>query len=220
MKNTWKKIISAALALVMLMSLAACGGNGGDEQTDNGDLSWLNTDGSLPIVKEGTEKTLKIAVQMYSDSGEAESQWFYQFVENEMNINLEVQKISGSEQISLMLADGDLPDIIIGGGFGTADLMNAGSVEGMFADLAPYITETGTPNLYKLFNAHPEYKAAVADTEGHIWSLGYINNTADRGQISRAFINYEWLEDAGLETPATLDEFVDMLRALRSVAVM
>lgn len=215
MKNTWKKIISAALALVMLMSLAACGGNGGDEQTDNGDLSWLNTDGSLPIVKEGTEKTLKIAVQMYSDSGEAESQWFYQFVENEMNINLEVQKISGSEQISLMLADGDLPDIIIGGGFGTADLMNAGSVEGMFADLAPYITETGTPNLYKLFNAHPEYKAAVADTEGHIWSLGYINNTADRGQISRAFINYEWLEDAGLETPATLDEFVDMLRAFK-----
>ena len=215
MKNIWKKIISAALALVMLMSLAACGGNGGDEQTDNGDLSWLNTDGSLPIVKEGTEKTLKIAVQMYSDSGEAESQWFYQFVENEMNINLEVQKISGSEQISLMLADGDLPDIIIGGGFGTADLMNAGSVEGMFADLAPYITETGTPNLYKLFNAHPEYKAAVADTEGHIWSLGYINNTADRGQISRAFINYEWLEDAGLETPATLDEFVDMLRAFK-----
>ena len=36
MKNTWKKIISAALALVMLMSLAACGGNGGDEQTDAG----------------------------------------------------------------------------------------------------------------------------------------------------------------------------------------
>ena len=215
MKKTWKIMISLALAIVMLMSMTACGGDGSGSQTDNGDLSWLNTDGSLPIVKEGTEKTLKIAVQMYSDSGDADSQWFYQFVENEMNINLEIQKISSSEQISLMLADGDLPDIIIGGGFGAADLMNIGSVEGMFADLAPYITETGTPNLYKLFADHPEYKAAVADTEGHIWSLGYINDTADRGQISRAFINYEWLEDAGLDTPATLDEFVDMLRAFK-----
>lgn len=216
MKMNWKKILSALLAVVMLLSLAACGnGNNGGTQSGDDNLDWLNTDGTLPIVKEGTEKTLKIAIQMYSDSGDAETQWFYQFVENEMNINLEIIKLSGSEQISLMLADGDLPDIIIGGGFGTADLMSIGAVEGMFADLAPYITEKGTPNLYNLFNQHPEYKAAVADTEGHIWSLGYINDTADRGQISRAFINYDWLEDAGLDTPATLDEFVEMLRAFK-----
>lgn len=217
MKQIMKRLICVSLVAIMLLTcfagckqrqMAAAGPN--PEAYDA-----LNTDGTLPIVKEGYEKTLKIGIQMYSDSGDAESQWFYQFIEKEMNINLEVIKISGSEQISLMLADGDLPDIIIGGGFGTADLMNLGAVENMFADLAPYITETATPNLYKLFTEHPEYKAAISDKEGHIWSLGYINDPTDRGQISRAFINYKWLEDAGLQTPATLDEFVEMLRAFK-----
>lgn len=216
MKKNVKRIVSVILASVMLLGMTACKPKNAASTGPRADAyEYLNTDGSLPIVKEGYEKTLKIAIQMYSDSGEAESQWFYQFIENEMNINLEIQKISGSEQISLLLADGDLPDIIIGGGFGTADLMNIGGVEGMFADLAPYITESGTPNLYKLFNENPEYKAAVSDKDGHIWSLGYINDTTDRGQISRAFINYKWLEDAGMATPATLDEFVDMLRAFK-----
>ena len=215
MKKTVKRIFAAALAVLMLLGMTACKPNEDSKPSGPRELDWLNTDGTLPIVKEGVEKTLKIAITMYSDSGDADSQWFYQFIEKEMNINLEVTKISGSEQVSLMLADGDLPDIIIGGGFGTADLMNLGAVEEMFADLAPYITEKGTPNLYKLFNENPQYKAAVADQDGHIWSLGYINDTTDRGQISRAFINYEWLEDAGLETPKTLDEFVNMLHAFK-----
>ena len=214
MKKMMKQILALVLSVFILMSCAACGET--NTPGSSADASeYLNTDGSLPIVKEGYEKTLKVAIRMYSDSGEPDSQWFYQFVKNEMNINLEVQKVSGSEQISLLLVDGDLPDIIIGGGFGTADLMSSGANEGLFADLAPYITETGTPNLYKLFNENPEYREAVSDRDGHIWSLGYINDTRDRGQISRAFINYEWLEDAGLETPATLDEFVDMLRAFK-----
>lgn len=215
MKEVFKRILCVMMVAVLLLSMAACGGSG--DQTGSNDVGdWLNTDGSLPIVKEGVEKTLTVAIhQMYSDSGDPETQWFYQFIEEEMNINLEVQKISSSEQLSLMLADGDLPDVIIGGGFGTADLMYYGQNEGYFADLAPYITETGTPNLHKLFSEHPEYKTAISDTEGHVWSLGYINNTADRGQISRAFINYEWLEDAALATPATLDEFLNMLREFK-----
>ena len=72
-KKTLKKIVSLVLAVVMLMSLVACGGDSKKQNGDKGNLDWLNTDGTLPIVKEGTEKTLKIAVVMYSDSGDAES---------------------------------------------------------------------------------------------------------------------------------------------------
>lgn len=218
MKKKWSRFISILLVLVMVLSMTACGGK---ETSDNDnrpkDLSWLNTDGTLPIVKEGTEQTLKIAIQMYSDSGEPDTQWFYKFIEEEMNINLEITKISsGAEQLTLMLADGDLPDIIIGAGLDTAALMRYGADEKMFADLAPYITEKLTPNLYKLYEEHPEYKEAVQDKDGHIWSLGYINDTTDRGQISRAFINYDWLEDAGLSTPENVKEFVNMLKKFKS----
>ncbi|MBR4768573.1 MAG: extracellular solute-binding protein [Lachnospiraceae bacterium] len=230
----WVRIIAGLSALLMILaSLAACGGETASEsatekpsgskeapteETGNDLPAWLNTDGTLPIVKEGTKKTLKVAIQMYADSGDPESQWFYQFIEREMNIHLEVQKFTAgntSETLSLMFADGDLPDIIIGGGFGTSSLMNYGAQEGLLLDLAPYITKDLTPNLYKLYEEHPEYREAVEDEDGRVWSLGYINDTSDRGQISRAFINYDWLEAAGLKTPKTLDEFVDMLRAFK-----
>ena len=215
-----KRIISIILATVLVFGLTACGGVGGNKATgpkNLDELDWLNTGGILPIVKEGTEKTLKVAILMHSDAGTPDSQWFYQFIVNEMNINLEVTKISsGAEQITLMFADGDLPDIVIGAGLDTGALMRYGADEELLADLAPYITPELTPNLYKLYSEHPEYKEAVADSEGHIWSLGYINDTTDRGQISRAFINYNWLEEYGLSTPATVDEFVQMLRTFKT----
>ena len=109
MKKNVKRIVSLILASVMLLGMTGCKPKNAASTGPRAEAyEYLNTDGTLPIVKEGYEKTLKIAIQMYSDSGEAESQWFYQFIENEMNINLEIQKLSGSEQISLLLADGDL----------------------------------------------------------------------------------------------------------------
>ncbi len=213
----FKKNVRRVMALVSaaVMTTTVAGTAFAEAETD--ELSWLNA-GSLPIVEEGTEKTLRIAVRMDVNSPDPEEVWFYQFIENEMNINLEVEKFTNenvSEYIAMMFADGDLPDIIINGNFGTADLINYGVVEEQIMDLAPYINEENTPNLYKIYEENPQYKTAVTDGEGHVWSLGYINDPADRGQIARAFINYDWLEEAGLEVPKTLDEFLDALRAFK-----
>lgn len=215
-----KRIMSMLLVLVMVLSTAACGNKEKESSNEGiGDLSWMNTESELPIVKEGTEKTLRVAINMYSDSGEPESQWFYKFIEEEMNINLEVTKISGAEQLTLLLADGeDLPDIIIGAISDEASLMRYGADEGVLADLAPYITEELTPNLYKMYSQYPEYKEAIQDSEGHIWSLGYVNNPTERGQISRVFYNYDWLETAGLSTPTTLDEFLSAMSAFKNMS--
>lgn len=226
MKDSFfRKLAALLIAAACVFTVIACGGE--EESSDTGagtkpgaaekDLSWLNSDGTLPIVKEGTEKTLRIAVQMYNDSGAPEDQWFYKFVEKEMNIHLEITKFTASntnEYMSLLLADGDLPDIIIGGGFGTSALVSHGE-EGLFADLAPYITPELTPNLYKLYNEKPEYRDIVSDSEGRIWSLGFVTDPSNRGALSRAFINYDWLDEAGLTVPATLDEFIDMLREFK-----
>lgn len=215
----FKRVLTSVLAALMLLSVAACGG-GGDTpngRDPNKDLSWLNTDGSLPLVKEGTEKTLHIAVRMYEDSGNPEDQWFYKFVENEMNINLKVTRFTASnasEFISMMMGDGDLPDIIIGASLGSGSLVEYGA-EGLIADIAPYITPDIAPNLSKLYSEQPEYKQYVADKEGHMWSLGFVTDPYDRGTIPRAFINYDWLEQANLNTPTTLNEFVNMLREFK-----
>ena len=212
----FQRVMAILLTAVMLLPLVACGETEKPGPGDK-DLSWLNTDGSLPLVKEGTEKTLKIAVRMYEDSGDPEDQWFYKFVETEMNINLEVTRFTATnanEFVSMIMADGDLPDIIIGAGLGSGSLSEYGE-DGLIADIAPYIIPEIAPNLYKLYNEQPEYKKYVQDNNGHMWSLGFVTDPYSRGTIPRAFINYDWLEEAGLDVPKTLNEFIDMLRAFK-----
>lgn len=238
--KSWKRLAATIFAASMVVTSVGCGQTTtNSESTDaqnvstsvttsessisqekeaEAKLSWLNTSGELPIVEEGTEKTLSMAILMDVNSGEPEDMWFYQFIEEHMNINLEVTKFTPnnkSEFLSLAFADNDLPDIIIGAGLSTADLMTYGAYEGQLMDLAPYITENLMPNLSALYAEHPEYKAAVTDNEGHVWSLGYINDPADRGQIPRMFINYDWLEEAGLGVPETTDELLTVLRAFK-----
>lgn len=211
MKRTLQKLTVAMTSAVMALSGTVYAGELPE---------WLNNSGDLPIVEEGTEKTLKIAVKMGVDSGNPEDMWFYKFIENAMNIKLEVTKFTDenrSEFLSLTFADNDLPDIIIGGGLTSTELVTYGAVEGQLMDLAPYVNETYMPNLAKTYEEHPEYKSAVTDSDGHIWSLGYINDPTDKGQIPRGFLNYDWLEQLGLEVPTTLDEFVDALRQFKTL---
>ena len=217
MKKTMKAIC-LMLVCAMILPLVACGGGGGGGTQNNGprDLEWLNLESALPIVKEGTEKTLEIVILHPGAVGKTEEKWFYEFVEKEMNINLDVTVLKdGGQQLTLLFADGDLPDIIIGAGLDEAKLMRYGADEGMLQNLTPYITPELTPNLYKIFAENPDIKQEFTDKDGKIWSLDYIGNGNSSGLISRAFINYDWLERAEMETPATLDEFLAMLRAFK-----
>lgn len=212
-----KRFLALIMAAAIVLTVTGCGGKKSESSVEM-DTSYLNLDSELPIVKKGENKTLKVAINMYSDSGDADTQWFYDFVEKEMNIKLDVTKLSsaGSEQIMLMFASGDLPDVIIGSNLSPTSLMKYGSSEEMLLNLEPYITEKLTPNIYNLFKENPSYKEAVCDTEGKIWSLGYINNTKDRGQISRAFLNYDWMDEASAKTPETLDEFIALMKKFKS----
>lgn len=230
-----KKVLAALLSVGMILSVVACGNQeqGTESKVSSetnsestvisetaiaDELDWLDRSGNLPLVKEGTEKSLTVAVRMRNDSGDPEDTWAYQFMTEVMNIDVEIIKFTdqnAAEYRSLTFADGDLPDIIIGGGLSAGDLVKYGAVEGQLLDLAPYINEEYMPNLAKLYAENAHYKTAVTDTEGHIYSLGYINDPTDKGQLSRAYIRYDWLEEDKLEVPTTLDDFVNMLRVFK-----
>ena len=230
-----KKVIAALLSVGMILSVVACGTteqgsteqkvsseakpseSAASEEVKTDELAWLDRSGNLPLVKEGTDKSLTIAVRMRNDSGDPEDTWAYQFMTEIMNIDVEIIKFTdqnAAEYRSLTFADGELPDIIIGGGLSAGDLVKYGAVEGQLLDLAPYIEDGYMPNVAKLYE-NETYKSAVTDLDGHIYSLGYINDPTDKGQLSRAYIRYDWLEEDNLEVPTTLDDFVDMLRVFK-----
>ena len=233
MKNK-KRLPALALAACMTASLAGCGSSASSTSTAEStstdtasastteaaanELDWLNTDGGLPIVKEGNEKTLKIYVENTAEYGAPEDSWMYKFIEEKMNIKLDVTTYTGdnkSEFLSLAFASDELPDIIIGSNFSAAVLLNYGELEGQLMDLAPYINETYMPNLYSIYQANPELKDIVTTPNGNVWSLGAITSKTNRGDYPRYFINKDWLDECGLDMPTTLDEFIDAMRTFK-----
>lgn len=225
-----KRLIALTLAGCMLLATTGCGqkseqgtsketegasketvesGTSVEAITEEDELSWLNV-GSLPLVEEGTEKTLKIYAKVNPTFTDAEEKWMYQFIERTMNINLELTTFTNdnkSEMLSLAFASGELPDIIIGSDFIPSDLLNYGANEGQLMDMAPYI-EDYMPNVAAGFEKAPYIKAYSADHEGRIWSLGRWSDALDREAIPKMYVNYTWLEEAGAQVPTTLDELL------------
>lgn len=112
-----------------------------------------------------------------------------------MNINLDVTVFlsdSKADFLSLAFASNELPDIIIGSGFSTTELVNYGAAEGQLLDLNEYINDTYMPNLSGIFASNPNLKNQVMTPDGHIWGLGGIS--AARGSMPRYFMNYDYLE--------------------------
>ena len=230
----FKKLFALGLSIAMALTTIGCGNDEGkvsnnSEENQSGevgeegkDLSWLNSDGTLPIVKEGTEKTLSLLIQRPSGvAAEIEDLWMYKFIEEFMNINLEVETFlsdNRNEMLTLAFAADDLPDVVIGGGFNTSELMKYGLKEGQIIDLKPYINETYMPNLSWLISQYPSITNPWTDAEGHIWSTGYISDMGDTSQgIPFVMANYKCLEDIGREYPETLDELYDCMMEMKAL---
>lgn len=114
-----------------------------------------------------------------------------------------------SEQKSLLLASGELPDAFVG-----SICLNASDMaqnKDYFVDLTPYINEETMPNLTKAMEECPELRAACTDRDGKIYSLPKKLPLRPTVCGNGLYINQTWLDNLGLEAPKTLDELTDVL---------
>lgn len=190
---------------------------------------YLNLDSFRPIVKEGEDITLEIVVSR--DSGTAKSDiqdsWFGKFIEQKLNIGLEIEEASGeaqAERKTLMLASNDLPDLICGMGITNSEVVKYGVEGGMLLPISDYFSEELTPNIMRLMEENPEAFQEATASDGKMYTLPYITASypgfGSTVSFQRAFIDTKYLDAIGMsvdEIPETLDEFVDMLRAFKAL---
>ncbi len=193
----FKKAASLALCIVMAAGvLGGCGGKESSSSDGNLDMSihlhiydYCVFDDNWSIFKVAAEKT---GITLHGTA---------------------VETISSSAQaFSTMLADKTLPDIICYNG---TDL----SKNGMKGALIPLedLIEEHAPNIQKFFEDCPEAKVAATASDGHIYYIPGTLAQVDQKNLPSMgfFIRQDWLDKLNLETPKTVEDYYNVLKAFR-----
>lgn len=147
-------------------------------------------------------------------------------LEEKFNVNIEfVHPPIGQEQdnFAVMMAGNELPDMIFCGGI---DSYYPGGVEmayadGLLFDYTEYINEEYTPNFYNLISNDEFLRRSVTDDQGRIVYLGakICGSETSDFNYSGLLIRQDYLDQAGLEVPQTIDDWTNMLQAFKDMGV-
>ena len=207
-------------------SAGAAGGTDASADAVSEYPDYLNLDSQRPIVKDGEKITLSVLVQQPTNSfDDINEHWFVKFLEEEMNVDLEIEELSGealSERKSLMFASDDLPDMMLNIGLSANDIMKYGVADEQLLPMSDYVNETLTPNIVAALEGQDKAVADATAPDGKMYTIPRFDPSypgyGDTTGLQRCFIDTNYMEAAGFEkSPETLDEFIDMLRAIKQL---
>lgn len=211
-----KKIVTKGM-LVLGASLAVLAGCGSKNEASSPDYELKNV--KFPLKDT---KTLKF---MTSSSTLApkdpNEKLILKRLEKETGVHIDWTNYQSdfAEKRNLDISSGDLPDAIHNDNASDVDLMNWAK-KGVIVPVEDLIDKY-MPNLKKVLDEKPEYKAMMTAPDGHIYSFPWIEELG-QGKESihsvndMAWINKEWLDKLGLKMPQTTDELVDVLEAFKT----
>lgn len=186
----------------------------------------IHLDGTLPIIADPQkfeEKYGNISMHFITSADRvtpAEELELVQDWAKETGVYFDWTTIPGegaAEKINLMLSSGDeLPDVFWNLGDG-----KSGNVVCQYEDQDVFyptneLIDNYMPNLKKVLDDNPNYRAEITAPSGNIYGFPYIEEmlscVLSPGPM---VINKVWLDKLGLEVPETTEEFAECLKAFK-----
>lgn len=186
----------------------------------------IRLDGTLPIITDPQrfeEKYGNISMHFITSADRvtpAEELELVQDWARETGVYFDWTTIPGegaAEKINLMLSSGDeLPDVFWNLGDG-----KSGNVVCQYEDQDVFyptneLIDSYMPNLKKVLDDNPNYRAEITAPSGNIYGFPYIEEmlscVLSPGPM---VINKVWLDKLGLEVPETTEEFAECLKAFK-----
>ena len=236
MKKKFKKIIGCFLAGTMLAAtLTGCG----NETTKESVTQVVSKETESTVVKESetqavveegftypidTEETLTVGIvqdaAISAICKDITETAFWKHYQERLGVKLEAIVVENNNAMSLLLAGGDLPDIIW-----WRPARYSGGAEQMIADelIAPLTAEElneWAPDLAAFFESNPDVRKELTSNDGEI--IGFPLIYGDEGeyeymQTSNGLMaRADWLKELNMDVPKTPDQFLDMLRAFKN----
>ncbi len=224
-----KRVISLILCLIMCNSLlfAGCARNsdtdekeGTDpvtetkEKSDDGKFEYSEP-GVFPIVNE--KITLKFTAPQHHQIKDIRTNEFTKWYEEKTNVHIEWELVpwqSRVEKKGLLLASGDYSGILFNMELQPEDEMIYGP-QGVFTPLNDLIEAHGV-EIKKMFDAVDYIEKGITTPDGNIYTLPQVNECYHCIYAQKMWINQDWMDKLGLETPKTTDEFYEVLKAFKT----
>ena len=125
-----------------------------------------------------------------------------------VKIEIEAPPISSyNDRRNIILASGDLPDIIYVGDTGSSYAQWA--ADGLFMDLTDCLNDEYMPNAFRVLTDLELNSVKVAALDDHIFSLPRVQTKP----MDTILYRKDWLDNLGLEVPTTPAEFAAVMEA-------
>lgn len=229
MKTKFQKVLALVLAMLMLVSVAACapaatsskapentGSSAGTPSTgteskgDDADLYYNKT--GFPICDE----TIKVVAKGPISDPENPFKDTYlhkHWVEN-YGIEVDWQMYENEmwkTQLTTLVTSDELPDMLFNSNT-TINQAHEYGDEGYFADWNDY--KELAPNTFKRFEDHPDWALFLTSPNGGIYGLGQYSGWPHE-ILCRVYLREDWLKNLNLEAPTTVDQVYDVLKAFK-----
>lgn len=217
-----KKIVNGMVALMTITAIALSGcGKSADSSVDvqNGENGEV-TEISFPL-KETAELSFITSAET-GTTQEPNERIIFQRLEEETNVHINWTCFVSdqfADKKNLALANAKkLPDGLFNADMSDYDLLRYAK-QGVIIPVEDLI-ENYMPNLKKVLDENPEYKAMVTAADGHIYSFPWIEQLGSGKEAIQTiggmpFINKSWLDELGLAVPSTTEELKEALIAFK-----
>ncbi|WP_042203948.1 extracellular solute-binding protein [Paenibacillus camerounensis] len=205
----FKKRLFTLLSTIMIVSVMSGCGSNNDTKNASGTAGSEGNAKSEATAGTETEKPLDLTLMLpiFKTNYPKDDSPVAAKLEELTNTNIHfewVPNASYTDKFNITLASGKLPDIIYVGDVKASSFVNAAR-SGAFWEVGPYLKDY--PNLSQ---ANPVILNNSA-IDGKNYGIYRGRALGRNGVVFRK----DWLEKLGLETPQTVDEFYNMLKAFK-----
>ena len=212
----FKQICSLVLMTALAVSVASCGGKGktDDLQLESGEVSYPleNGGGKLTVWRVLDPGVSQVA----QSQNETElTKW----VKEETGIDITfVHPPAGQdgEKFNLMLASGEMPDIVVynlsKSKEGAEALVNGGYIYRLEEDFL----KSYAPNYYKILENDAELRKSATLNDGSFYGFSHWREAENMTVYSGLMMRQDWLDDLKLAVPETMDGWYTVLKAFKN----
>lgn len=174
--------------------------------------SYMNATG-YPITKEPIKLKAMVAFNPVNQPESFNENPVAERMAEITNITIDYEQVTIdtlNERKTTAMMSGDLPDLMI--------VQLTPQEEGLYGPDAfvplENLIDQYNPNLKRLMTEDKGIKGGITNTDGSIYAYPYIYRL--QNNEAAPFINKRWMDNLGLKTPNTIDDFYEVIKAFRT----